>query len=58
MSENLTPANVVTFDGREWLIEEATLDSAVFNDFTKGEQTIAVRLVLSRQPKPGEMKVI
>jgi hypothetical protein len=43
----------ITLSGITWHIEEATLDSAVMNNFVEGTQQIAARLVLTRKlPKP------
>jgi hypothetical protein len=38
----------ITFDGITWKVEEATLESAVFNDHIKRKQTVSIRLVCER----------
>jgi len=40
----------VYFDGKGWTIDEATLDSAIFDNHIDGTQSAAVRVLLVRKP--------
>jgi hypothetical protein len=48
---NLKEGVEVRFDRIRWNIEEATLDSAVFNNFVDNTQTITARVILQRKIK-------